>query len=57
MKRKVALSLSLTSALLLAGCAGGGGAGGFDIVKFLQNPFVMIIIGLFIVYWMMKHSR
>lgn len=56
MKRKLILFATILSVLLLPSCAGGGG-GGFDIVQFLQNPFVMIIIGIFIVYWMMKKNK
>lgn len=57
MKHKVILTISLLlTILLLAGCSGEGG-GGFDIVKFLQNPFVMILGAIFIVYWMMKRSK
>lgn len=56
MRRKLILiALALLSVLLLSGCTGGGG--GFDIVKFLQNPFVMIIIAIFIVGWMWKGQK
>lgn len=55
MKRKLTLLLiSLSPALLLSGCAEGGG---FDIVKFTQNPVVMILLAVVIVIYMMKRSK
>jgi len=56
MKHKLLLIISLLSVLPLAGCAGGEGGGGFDIVKFLQNPFVMILLAGIIVYYMLKRK-
>jgi hypothetical protein len=54
MRRKLALLASLLSILFLTGCSSGGG---FDIVQFLKNPIVMVIIGLFIVVWMWKRGN
>lgn len=55
MKRKMALLIGLLLTLSLSGCSGEGG--GFDIVKFLQNPIVMVIGGIIIVIYMMKRSK
>jgi len=55
MKRKVFLLITLLS-VILTGCSSGEG-GGFDILKVLQNPVVMVIGGILIAYWMFKHSK
>lgn len=57
MNKKVLLlfTIAILSALL-SGCTGGGG-GGFDIVQFLQNPIVMVVLGCLIVYWMWKGTK
>lgn len=58
-KARVMLILVTMPILFLAGCTNRqtNETGGFDIVKFLQNPVVMIVLALFIVYWMMKRSK
>ena len=58
MKKKLTLLLiSLSPILLTSGCASKEDGGGFDIVKFTQNPVVMVVAGILIVYWMMKKSK
>lgn len=57
MKKKAMLLISLLFILSLSGCSGGGDGGGLDIVKFLQNPIVMVVGGILIAYWMMKRSK
>lgn len=63
-RRYTSKALLIASALILslsflAGClpGSGGEGGGFDLVKFLQNPFVMIIIVIIIVWFMWKHKK
>lgn len=55
-KRLAVIPLSLT--MLLGGCVNtGASGGGFDLVKFLQNPYVMVILGLALVWFFWSKKK
>ncbi len=57
MRRKIALAVSLLLIPLLTGCSSSpSGGGGIDILKFLQNPVVMVVLGVIIAFWMFKRK-
>jgi hypothetical protein len=44
--------------MLLGGCVNtGASGGGFDLVKFLQNPYVMVIFGLALVWFFWSKKK
>ena len=61
MKKRVVIFANTVLILLLVGysigCRSEEAGGGMDIVLFLQNPVVMIIGAIIIVYFMMKRSK
>lgn len=56
MKRWLSLSLILVS-LLLGGCIQSEPGGGFDIMKLLRNPIVILIIGGVALWFAFKGSK
>jgi hypothetical protein len=57
MKRKAKyLILLLLPIMLLTGCMGGGGSGGFDILKLLNNP-IIFWLGVLIVLWLVFSKK
>lgn len=59
MKRKwIALTLTLLPLILLSGClVPGQSGGGLNPVKIVQNPWVMIIGVIAIVWWLSQRGK
>ena len=43
--------------LMLSGCIGGKQDGGFDVVAFLKNPIVMVIIGIIVLWFAFRSNK
>jgi fumarate reductase subunit C len=55
--KKALIGFTILSLCLLNSCIGGGSGGGFDIIKFLQNPLVIFILIIIIVWYIMNKKK